>query len=256
MLVLSFDVVLLGLLGKRADVGYYTAAYRVCFLVLGIQVALYAAYLAAAARADGPAALGRVVSRSLALASAVSLPILVGGFLVAEPLMTLLFGPAFAVGAPLLRWLLVSISFALGHEAFSGALLASGATRRELAITGTAAAVNVSANLLVIPAYGASGAAMVTAATEGMALLLFISAGRQARWGVRVGGIVPSLAATAIMAGALLLVGSGPHVLIRIGMAAAVYVVALLAIGVPPEAQPFVTAAKRAIWSAVHRRPA
>ena len=256
VLVLSFDIVLLGLLGKRADVGYYTAAYRVCFLVLGIQVALYAAYVAAAARAEGAAALGRVVSRSLALACAVSLPLLVGGILLAEPLMSLLFGPAFAVGAPLLQWLLVSMGFALGHAAFSGALLASGATSRELAITAVGALVNVSANLLVIPTYGARGAAMVTAASEGVALLLFISAGRRAGWGVRVGGIVPSLAATAVMAVALLLVGPGAHVLVRIGMAATVYAVALIVVGVPPEAQPFVTAVKRAIWSAVHQRHA
>lgn len=256
VLVLSFDVVLLGLLSRRAEVGYYTAAYRVCFLVLSIQVALYAAYLASAARAESPAALGRVVSRALALACSVSLPLVVGGIIVAEPLMMLLFGRAFAVGAPLLQWLLVSIGFALGHEAFSGALLASGATRRELTITGIAAALNVTANLAVIPTYGARGAAIVTAATDGVALLLFILAGHRAGWGVRTGGILPSLAATAIMAVALLVMGPGLPILPRIGVAATIYLSGLLAIGVPIEAQPFVAAARRTILSRVYRRAA
>jgi Membrane protein involved in the export of O-antigen and teichoic acid len=44
-LLVSFDVILLGLVATSADVGLYTAAYRVCFLLTALAVSTYAVLL-------------------------------------------------------------------------------------------------------------------------------------------------------------------------------------------------------------------
>jgi O-antigen/teichoic acid export membrane protein len=255
-LALTFDVVLLGLLDRRADLGAYTAAYRVCFLVLAVALALHASFWPAAARAERPRALGQVVDRALSLATAVGLPLVVGGIVLAAPLMRLLFGNAFAAGAPMLQWLLVSIGFALAHGAFTTALLASGATRRELAIMVVAATVNVVGNLAVIPAHGARGAAIVTAVSEGVALLLCVVAGRRAGWHVRGRGVVAPFAAAAVMGAVLALVGTGLPVVIRMLLGGVVYVATLGALGLPAEVVPHVRRLRQGIEQLVSGRTA
>ena len=66
-LIFTFDVLLLGYLGQRADLGLYTAAYRVCLLVLAVQLAVNSSYWAAGARANSPDLLGKVVTRAVGL---------------------------------------------------------------------------------------------------------------------------------------------------------------------------------------------
>jgi O-antigen/teichoic acid export membrane protein len=243
-LIFTFDVLLLGFLGKRAELGLYTAAYRVCFLVLAVQVALHSSYWAAGARAKSPALLGDVVTRAIGLAGAAGLPLVVGGMVLARPLMVLLFGSAYAPGAPMLAWLLVSIGFTFAHGAYTAALIAAGATRRELLIMTAAAFVNIAANLVVIPRYGALGAAMVTALSEGVALVLCLIAGQRAGWGVRFRALLPSAAAAAVMAGVLLLVRDHVAVLVCVGLGGVVYAAALLVFGVPEDALPLVASVK------------
>jgi len=246
-IILTFDVVLLGLLGRQADVGAYTAAYRVTFLVLGIGVALTTSLWPAAARAQTPAALGQVITRALELLAAIGLPLVVGGIVLADPLMSLLFGREFAVGGPMLRWLLLSVGLALAHGAYSVALLASGATRRELGIMATAAAVNVLCNLVLIPTYGARGAAVVTALSEGVALTLCVLAGRRAGWHTGVRGMLPSAAAAGTMAVALWAMGAGMAVPVRMLLGGLVYVVALGLFGWPAEVASHVAAVRHAL---------
>jgi O-antigen/teichoic acid export membrane protein len=253
-LVFTFDVVLLGLLDRRADLGAYTAAYRVCFLVLAIAVALHASFWPAAALAERPRALGVVVDRALSLATAAGLPLVVGGIVLAAPLMRLLFGADFATGAPMLQWLLVSIGFALAHGAFTTALLASGATRRELAIMIVAATVNVAGDLAVIPKHGARGASIVTAVSEGVALLLCVAAGRRAGWHVGGRGVIAPLTASAVMAAVLVLVGNAVPVLARVLLGGVVYVAALCVLGLPAEVLPHVRRVRREVERFVARR--
>jgi O-antigen/teichoic acid export membrane protein len=245
VMIFTFDIVLLGFLSTRADVGLYTAAYRVSFLVLGIQVAVHSSFWAAAARASDARALGQVVSRALSLASVIALPLLVGGIVVATPLMSLMFGTSFAAGGTMLQWLLISVACALGHEAFTVALLASGEVRRELAIMSAAAVVNVVANLAVIPSYGARGAAIVTAVSEGVALLLCVHAGHRAGWRVRAAPVRTSAAAAAVMGGVLLAIGSSLPLIVRLLVAPVVYILALGVFGIPDEAAHLIAPLRR-----------
>ena len=238
--IFTFDVLLLGFLGMRADLGLYTAAYRVCLLVLAIQAALHSSYWAAGARAESPAALGRVVTRAMALAGAVAMPLVVGGIVVGRPLMVLLFGDAYVAGAPMLAWLLVSMACTLAHGGYTVGFIAAGDPRRDLTVMAAAAVFNVVANLLVVPRYGALGASVVTAGSELVALILCIFAGHARGWGVRFRVLWPPMISAAVMALLLVLLRDRLEVLFCIALGGAVYVAVLLAVGVPEDARPLV----------------
>lgn len=244
-LIFTFDVLLLGFLGMRAELGLYTAAYRVCLLVLGIQAALHSSYWAAGARADSPSSLGMVVTRAIGLAGAVSLPMIAGGIVLGRPLMSLLFGGAYAPGGPMLAWLLVSIGCALAHGAYTLGLIAAGDPRRDLMIMGAAAAFNVVANIIVVPRYGALGAAIVTAGSEAVALVLCIVAGHTKGWGVRFRVLGPPMVAVGLMTLMLLLLRERMAVLFCMMLGGAVYGAVLLLVGVPEEARPLVASVVR-----------
>ena len=241
-LIFSFDVLLLGFLLTQHDVGLYTAPYRVVFLLLAISVAIYTAYLPAYTRAaalnDGQ--LSGLVNRSLELAAAVGIPLAVGGMILAEPLLALLFGQAYSGGAGAFRWLLLSVALIFLYGGARNVLIAVGRTRTDLALVSAAAVVNVTLNLLLIPHYGIEGAALVTALSEALILVGVLWVVR--RHGVRVqpSRLARPLLAAVIMAAILLYAVPGLSFGLKLALGGASYLTSLLLLaGIPEDARPW-----------------
>jgi O-antigen/teichoic acid export membrane protein len=94
--------------------------------------------------------------------------------LVADPVVPLVFGPAFAPAASVLALLMMATSALALFNAFAPLLTAFGAT---WALTGTALAsgfVNVVMDLALIPAYGIMGAALATTVAYGTSAALVL----------------------------------------------------------------------------------
>lgn len=172
-LIVTFDVLLLAFLATSRDVGLYTAAYRVCMLVTMVVVATHAVFLPGIVRAatEGPIGMTAIMSRSLFLTSAVILPIVVGGIVLARPLLIFLFGPDYSAGSTAFQLLLASIALLSLHGIAHNVFIALHQTGREAAIYGVAAAVNIALNLLLIPTYGLVGAASATLAAEALTVV-------------------------------------------------------------------------------------
>ncbi len=176
------DVVLLGFLVAAAEVGHYAAAYRlidgVTFLTAGAMTAAVFPVFSRLAR-EAPDEVGRlydVVMRLMASAVAPVSLLLVAG---AGPIVRVAYGPEeeaaarlFALLAP--STLLIALNFTAAFVA-----LAIGQTRVAIACTGTAAAVNVVANLVGVPLFGVEAAAVATLIGEVVMLLLFAYALRR-----------------------------------------------------------------------------
>ena len=97
---------------------------------------------------------------------AVAVPVAVGGATLAGPLLELLYGSDFAAGTRTFAMLLLSFpAICLGYLVMSTAL-AAGQTRPLTLITGVVAVLNLTACLVLVPAFGAEGAAGVTVVTE------------------------------------------------------------------------------------------
>ncbi len=88
-LIFNFDVLLLGFLLDEKAVGFYVAPYRFCFLLLAVAVAIHASYLPAFVQTanNGPDALVEITNRALAFSAAAGAPLVLGGMVVARPLL-------------------------------------------------------------------------------------------------------------------------------------------------------------------------
>ncbi len=205
-LIVTFDVLLLGLIAGSHQVGLYTAAYRVCMFVTTIAIATHIVFLPGMTRSvsEGTESLTRVLSRSISLTTAVILPIVVGGIILARPLLVFLFGADYGAGAVAFQILLASIAVLAIHGTTHNVFIAMHQTHREALIFGGGAVVNVVLNLILIPRYQLTGAAFATLAAEGF--ILAASAVALYRSGLRpyISRMILPIAGAAVMAAVLL----------------------------------------------------
>lgn len=188
------DVLLLSLLRPLAEAGLFAAADKIMDLGLKTAVMLHrvvAPELFARSTHDRPGyeRACELLIRSSALAGAgLGLAVALG----AEPLVRLVFGPSFAPAARVLE--LLAASLAVRFPAFSLQTVSSTSGRqgrRTLAL-GVGVAASASLNLAVIPAFGATGAAVGRLA------------GDLVQVGLLLAGLAPSVARRRLLGWALL----------------------------------------------------
>jgi O-antigen/teichoic acid export membrane protein len=229
---LSVDVVMLAWIHDEAEVGVYRAATVIIALFPVIAETFSNAVYPRMARHLGrPDAARDELRFATRVLLAISVPAAVGGVLVAEPLLVFIGGAAYApsavpfcILAPLLPLRFLNNGFGMTMTALDRQ------DERTRGVFG-AAVFNVALNLLILPRYGAVGAAATTLATE-VLLLTWTT------WRVRalLGplGLAPVLArvlAPAAVMGAVVAVLPAVHVLAVIAAGVAVYVAAGRATG-------------------------
>jgi len=171
------DTVILGVMRSDAETGWYAAAYRVYEGLTYVPAVLSAvltprlSYLFAHDRA----ALRPQFLR--ALAAAAGLGLVLGGVALwlARPLMSLLFGSAYAPAAVPLQILAGGAVFVFSTWILHAAAIATNLDRRLLLTTGVGLGSNVVLNLVFIPRWGMAGAAWATVIAEAATVgLLFV----------------------------------------------------------------------------------
>jgi len=164
----NFDSVLLGFLLGPTAVGWYNAAYKPVTVVLAMPVTYFLGLFPALSRTytESREAFRQIVVRSLRLTSIFAVPLGVGGTFLAEPIISLLFGPAYANSVPVLRILSWSAMLAILRGTCKHALIAAGKPWLDLRCAGASAVLNLGLNLLFIPRYGIIGAAVATLVAE------------------------------------------------------------------------------------------
>lgn len=187
-IVITFDVVLLGFLATQREVGLYSAAYRVTFLLMAVVAAIAAAYQPSYARVVGgeTAPTRRLLEASLGTAALVGAPLVIGTFVMAPQLLPWLFGAGYVDATLALRLLTVGVGVLFLHWISSGVLIVTNRTGLYAWIHGVAAAANIGLNLVLIPRFGIAGAAAATVAAE----ILVAGAGAVVLWRLNV---LPSL---------------------------------------------------------------
>ncbi len=228
--LLNVDVILLGALALPAVVGNYAAAAKVVFVLpIAVEV-VWKALLPRLSRAwhESPDRSRRRFSLYLGLVLLGLLPLAVGGLLLGEDLMGLLYGDRFPGAGQVCRILSVSyVALAVG-QFFGNGLIATDRQQRFFPPLAISAAVAVVAILLLVPGRGGPGAALGMLAAHGTLLAVSSWVGRdlvvRALWRpVAVAGT-----GAAMMALAVSLWADGP-LAGRIGLGVAAY----LAVVVP-----------------------
>jgi O-antigen/teichoic acid export membrane protein len=159
------QVLLAGLKGDEA-VGTYAAGYRLIETVLFVAWAVARGVFPAMSGEPEPWRIRRGVEQGLAALAVLYVPFGLGLWLEAEPVVRLLYGPAYvATTTPAVRWLAAApLLFSIGYMAGYG-LLALEHRWRAVGIAVSALLVNVGANLILIPPLSGTGAAIATVAS-------------------------------------------------------------------------------------------
>ena len=167
MVLYNFDIVLLGFMKSRADVGQYSAAYRFINFFSAFIMLYFSNLFPSISRCrNDPLLLRRISDRSLKYSLLLAIPLGAGGAFLARPLMAWIFGAEFADGARALRMLFWIIPIAASRVVYRATLLSHGLQRDYLWIALTAAVINTGLNLLLIPGFSFIGAAVASLVGE------------------------------------------------------------------------------------------
>lgn len=240
LFIFTFDVILLEFLLGEKEVGLYSASYRFCFLLLAVAAAIRVSYIPALIRAsaEGREQIRDITRRSIELSSAISAPMVVGGIILAAPLLSMLFGPEYVEGTPAFQLLILSLGFIFISDANQNILLVCDRMKVYMGIVAIAATVNVGLNLVLIPRYGIIGAAFATVTAE--ALLLFTGLLVIYKFGVRLSlrPIIRPLLAAGMMGLGLISFGTNRDLFLHLGLGFIIYVGSLtLFRGIPQDAR-------------------
>jgi O-antigen/teichoic acid export membrane protein len=165
------DVVLVGFFWNPAVVGFY---------VLGLQIAEFVATPAKSLgyvisptfgerkASDDLGTAASVYEESFRHTLALYVPAAVGLFILADPAITLVFGEEYANAVPVVRMLTVFVVLKAVNAITNTTLDYLGVARLRAYAKVAGAALNVLLNVVLIPEFGAIGAAIATVATYGM----------------------------------------------------------------------------------------
>ncbi|MFN2135389.1 MAG: flippase, partial [Candidatus Promineifilaceae bacterium] len=156
------DTFLISIMLSEAAVGWYGAAQTILlvFWIMprAIRTALYP--LMASYFTHAPDKLEILYDKSLQYLFIIALPMVVGVFLLAEPILFLIFGPSFAPSVPVLQWSIWGVIFVFLNVPSARLMLLYNRQSILARMTGISMATNVGLNLLLIPTYGIVGAAI------------------------------------------------------------------------------------------------
>lgn len=166
------DSTMLGFLSGDTEVGYYSAATKLNKMMLGILTAVTAVLLPRLSfyvekKDDDSFAL--LVEKAMCVVVLLGLPCTVGLILLAEPLVLLFSGNAY-LPAVLPMQVISPVILVISIASLTGTQMLPAMNKEKIALVSycLGAATNVAVNCLLIPRYGALGAAIGTVCAETM----------------------------------------------------------------------------------------
>jgi O-antigen/teichoic acid export membrane protein len=237
------DLILLSLLSTYSEVGLYALVYRLVDALVTLPGFVTITLLPEFARlTERPARFDEIVEKALRVIRIGAVAVFVTFFVFADEITDLVGGSDFAGAAPVLRLLMGGVALTYVGSIFGQAIFALNGQRKLLTLTAVLLPANVALNLVLIPPWGASGAALAFTLTEivHLAGLAFIYRGFATLPHPRRGGrllVAAGVSATAVVVKLLPLGGQGGLILkLVLGtvLALALYVAALYALDAMP----------------------
>ncbi len=227
LFLFNVDIVMLGWWRTAEEIGKYAASQRIVGILSILPGIIATAIFPAVSRFVHQKDVKRMEETARGALQAtylVTLPFIAGGFVVGNDLLGFLFGGEY-IGAGGVLWILLLMTIASSPFAiFFNLLFAYDKQANAIWMTIVASGTNVALNALLIPAYGALGAAVATTTTAFLYMTLVWGFAEKIS-GVRVRPQLGKiLAASAIMAGGSAIIKmSGLHVLGNVVLSGAVY---------------------------------
>jgi O-antigen/teichoic acid export membrane protein len=168
---------LLSKMAGDAAVGSYSAAFRIgnglAFMGFAFSGAVYPLF--SRLFASSSERLIRVLELSVKYMVMLALPVAAFGALFGAPVMLLVYGREYSGAVPVLRLLVWWGAFASLNSLLSYYLISAGRSGLVTAQTGVSLAANLCLNLLLIPVFGALGAALALAVSEAVGSVYLVA---------------------------------------------------------------------------------
>jgi len=201
------DMSMLAIFKPATEVGYYGAAYKLLETTAFFTWAVNVAVLPSLSRLSPTStpSVGDVYQRALKLLIAITLPIAVGAAILAEPIITLVYGQDYSRAATALALLAPTVAL-FPISSLSAQLFYAQGRRPVVAIVyGLVGLENILLNLILIPRWSLFGAALGTSISEVLVAgaLMVLAGEMRGRLHVRrilTGAVLGSAAAAAVMA--------------------------------------------------------
>lgn len=165
----NIDILFLGNMVAAADVGKYSAAYKVInILVLMVTIFFAPVYpvLIENYSLKKFDIINQQLSKSLKYLLIIIFPIVCGGMIIGEQLIVFMYGIEYSGTGLVFIILLVYVLLFYVREVFGYLISASGNQTYYMKITCISAGINIIANTILIPSYGIVGAAVATVLSE------------------------------------------------------------------------------------------
>jgi O-antigen/teichoic acid export membrane protein len=182
LIYFNCDTVILGFTDGDIAVGQYTTAYKLMLVSTVITSAMWSAYFPGLARSHNVAGCATALSTEyLRTLCWMGFPIAALGWALGRHAVILMYGPDYALSGVYFEWLCINVGLMFANYGIVSTLVPWGHEKLQFKITVTAAIVNLTLNLIMIPIYGPYAAIATTLVAEGVVLLLGIVARRRLR---------------------------------------------------------------------------
>lgn len=242
---LSIDTIMLSAFKDSSAVGIYSAADGLLGLCKTLPIAFASTMLTFFSRehSEGFEALKALVERSVKYLLLAVLPMVVGGVILADQLIGLVYGGDFTRAGLVLQFHLVSlIPFSLVFI-FANLLISTNHQKVDLHINLVAMVVNIALNALLIPFFSELGAVAATLVTICVFNQLQLTFCKKNLFDIKLLPLLPRVAAATVLMGALTWVLRDLNVFVNITLSAAGYAGALLLLrALSPEEMDFLKA--------------
>ena len=168
-MMLNIDLVMLGWWRTPAEIGLYSAGYKLINFSYNLPAILAAAFfpaLAAAVHQNDWVKEKWLNEISMALSLIFALPLIIGGWLLAEPIINLILGAEYTAGATAFRIFLIGLLFTFPGMAIFNIVLTRNQQKQILKYGVITFALNILLNAILIPRFGISGAAIGTVISQ------------------------------------------------------------------------------------------
>jgi O-antigen/teichoic acid export membrane protein len=164
----KIDTIMLKLIKGSQEVGYYNAAFNLVFALSFIPVSITNALFPRMSEyfATAKETLRHAFQLAIRRIFTLSLPIVIGGFILAEPIINLLYRNKYSPSIIAFQILIVTIIFAWANMGMT--ILLNSIDRQIIPtkITAIGVLINIGLNIILIPKYGFIGASFATLFTE------------------------------------------------------------------------------------------
>lgn len=237
LIYFKIDTIMLSIMKSSSDVGIYGVAYKVLEILIVFPAMFVGTMmpLFSKANAEDKQWLKKIVERSLGFLIISAVPIVVGVFILANPIISLIGGQGFEMSGNVLKILIFAVGIIFIGNLFGHLVVAIGVQKKIVKVYLVGAILNISLNLILIPAYSYIGASVSTVITELVVVILSFFVIKKALGYIPSFGLFGKALLSSIVMGLILYLAGNTTIIILIPLGAIIYISTLYLLGGLPK---------------------